>query len=135
MRLFLSGACVILSLAVVGTSSGQGKKLPALAHDATLVSIDEKKGIPTKVNFECSEEDGKKLGYKKGHHAVTKATKFIYVGPDGEKSFTQKTLLGDADAKKSLEKGAKIRLQLSGIEVEEMRFGPNLKAEGVKRVR
>jgi hypothetical protein len=90
MRLAMLCACTVLSLALVASTEGQGKgkKLPALAHDATLVKIEEKKGTPTKVYFECSEEDGKKLGYQKGDHLITKNTKFIFVGPDGEKTFT-----------------------------------------------
>jgi hypothetical protein len=138
MRFSMLGACVVLILALVASTEGQGtkgKKLPALAHDATLVKIEEKKGTPTKVYFECSEEDGKKLGYKKGNHAITKATKFIFVGPDGEKNFTQKTVLADEEAKKHLEAGSKIRLQLSGIECEELHFGPDLKPQGIKRMR
>jgi len=135
MRLLMFGACVVLTLALAASTEGQGKKLPALAHDATLVKIEDKKGTATKVYYECSEEDGKKLGYKKGDHPITKNTKIIFVGPDGDKTFTQKTLLASEEAKKYLEKGVKIRVQLSGIECEELRFGPDLKPQGIKRVR
>jgi len=136
MRCAAFGVCVILSLAVAGSTEGQGKKkLPALAHDATLVKIEIKKGTPTKVYYECSEEDRKKLGYKKGDHPITRATKFIFVGPNGEKTFTQKTVLADENAKTHLEMGSKIRVQLSGIECEELRFGPNLKPQGIRRAR
>jgi len=136
MRCATMVACVILGLALVGHTEGQGKKkLPALAHDATLVKIEEKKGVPTKVYYECSAEDSKRLGYKKGDHPITKATKFVFVGPSGEKKFTLKTVLRDDEAKKYLENGSKIRVQLSGIECEELRFGPDLKPQGIKRVR
>jgi hypothetical protein len=138
MRCVAFVGCVVISVALVGYTEGQGKgkkKLPALAHDATLIKIEEKKGMPTKVYYECSLEDSKKLGYKKGDHPITKATRFVFVGPSGEKNFTQKTVLRNDEAKKYLEAGSKIRVQLSGIECEELRFGPDLKPQGVKRVR
>ena len=136
MRFAALVVCVTLSVALAGQTQGQGKKkLPALAHDATLIKIEETKGMPTKVYYECSLEDSKKLGYKKGDHPITRATKFVFVGPSGQKNFTHKTVLRDDEAKKYLEAGSKIRVQLSGIECEELRFGPDLKPQGAKRVR
>jgi hypothetical protein len=138
MRRVAFVGCVVVSVALVGYTEGQGrgkKKVPVLAHDATLVKIEEKKGVPTKVYYECSLDDSKKLGYKKGDRPITRATTFVFVGPSGQKTFTQKTVLRDDEAKKHLEAGSKIRVQLSGIECEELRFDPDLKPQGVKRVR
>ncbi|HYT92694.1 MAG TPA: hypothetical protein VEL76_28515 [Gemmataceae bacterium] len=84
--------------------------------------------------YETSLEDSKKLGFKAGDTPMTKVTKFVFVGPDG-KTFTQKTVLADEQAKKHLEKDSKIRVQVTGIEVEVLRFGPELKPQGIKRVR
>src|SRR2546423_10831480 len=106
MRCAMFCAGVILTLAVAGYTEGQGTKmLPGLAFDATLVKFEEKKGVPTKVYYETSPEDGKKLGFMAGNHPVNKGTKFVFVGPDGDKTLTQKTVLADEEAKKHLEKG------------------------------
>jgi hypothetical protein len=138
MRCSIFSACgiLIITLAVAGYTEGQGKKkLPALAFDAKFVKFEDKKGLPTKLYYEASEDDSKKLGFMAGNTPITKGTKFVFVGPDGEKTFTQKTVLADEDAKKHLQKESKIRVQVTGVEVEELRFGPNLKPEGIKRVR
>jgi len=127
---------VVLTLAVAGYTEGQGKKkLPALAFDAKVVKVEEKNGVPTKLYYETSSEDSKQLGFMTADTSITKGTKFIFVGPDGEKAIPQKTALAGEQTKMHLEKDSKIRVQVTGIEVEELRFGPDLKPQGVKRVR
>jgi hypothetical protein len=129
--------CGVLSW-TAGPSQGQTKtkvKPPALAYDAAMVRYDEKKGAMTHIYYETSPEDNKKLGIGKADTPITKNTKFVYVGTDGEKKFNQKTVLADADAKAALEKGKQVRMQVTALEVEELRFGPELKPAGPKRVR
>jgi len=134
MRCAVFSVCVIFALA--GYTEGQGKKkLPALAFDATVMKFAEKKGVPTKLHYETSPEDSKKLGFKGTNTPITKGTKFVFVGPDGEKKFTQKTVLKDEEAKKYLQNGSKVRVQATATEIEILRFGPELKPEGPKRVR
>jgi hypothetical protein len=127
---------VILTLAVAGTTEGQGKKkLPALAFDATLVKFDDKKGTPTKVYYETSEEDAKKLGFKATDTPITKTTRFVFVGPDGEKTFTPAGVMKNEESKIHLQSGSRIRVQVTATEVEVLRFGPDLKPKGPQRVR
>ena len=136
MRVVLSGVVVILVVAMTGSVEGQGKKkLPALAFDATIVKLEDKKGIPTQIYYETSPEDKKALGIGSSDSKITKATKFIFVGPDGEKTVTQKSALADAEMKQHLEKDKKIRVRVTAIEAEEIRFGPELKPQGPQRVR
>src|SRR5256885_713996 len=104
MRYVTLSAGVILTLAVAGSTEGQAKKkLPLLAFDAKVVKFDEKSGTPTKLYYAVSAEDGKKLGFETSDTPITAGTKFIFVGPDGEKTFTSKTVLASEEAKKHLQ--------------------------------
>jgi hypothetical protein len=134
MRFLVFG--VILSLAVTGSTQGQRKKkLPALAFDARLIKFDEKNGMPTKAYYETSLEDSKKLGFKTTDTPITRGTRFVFVGPGGDKVFTQKTVFADKEARQHLQKDSMIRVQVTAIETEELRFGPALKPQGPRRVR
>jgi hypothetical protein len=135
MRYTIFSVGVVLCLALTGSVQGQDKKMAALAFDAKFVKFEEKKGVPTKAYYEVSAEDEKKLGFGKDDKPVNAKTKFIFVGPDGEKTFTSKTLLQSDEAKKHLQADSKIRIQASAVEVEELRFGPDLKPQPPKRVR
>src|SRR4051794_29327203 len=136
MRCASFGVCVVLALAVAGYTEGQvKKKLPALAFDAKVVRLEEKQGVPSTLYYETSAEDGKKLGFTAGNTPITKGTRFVFVGPDGEKTFTQKTVLADEQAKMHLQKDRLVRVQVTAVEVEVLRFGPELKPQGIKRVR
>jgi hypothetical protein len=136
MRVVFLSAFVILTMAVAGPTEGQvKKKLPALSFDCKLVRFDEKKGVPTKLYYETSEEDGKKLGFKSTETPITKNTKFIFVGPDGDKTFTQAAVMKNEEARKFLQPDSKIRVTVTALEVEVLRFGPDLKPQGPKRAR
>src|SRR5262245_60237905 len=108
MRLAIFGAGVVLALVVAGAGEGQTKqkKLPALAFDAKFVKFEQKKGVPTKVYYVA--EDGKKLGFTNGDTPITSNTKFVFVGPDGEKTITLKALLKDERVMKYLQPDSKI---------------------------
>src|SRR5437762_2757415 len=111
MRCAMFSVCVVLTLAMAEYSEGQGKKkLAALAFDAKVVKVEEKKGVPTKLYYETSSEDSKQLGFMAADTPITKGTKFVFVGPDGEKAFNQTTVLADEQAKKHLQKDSKIRV-------------------------
>ena len=136
MRCAMFSACVVLSLAVAGYTEGQGKKkLPALAYDAVVVKLDEKKGFLTTIYYETSPEDKKALGIGSSDAKITKSTKFIFVGPAGEKNFNQRSVLADPEVKQHLQKDSKFRVQTTAVEAEEIRFGPELKSQPPKRVR
>jgi hypothetical protein len=136
MRCAFFGAAVIVTLAMTGPVEGRAKKkLPALAFDATVVKLEEKKGVPTKIYYETLPEDKKKLGIGHADSRITKGTKFIFVGPAGDKTVTQKAALADAEMKEYLQKDKKIRVQVTATQAEEIRFGPELKARPPKRVR
>jgi len=136
MRVAIVGAVVLLALALTGPTQGQGKKKPpALAYDARVVKLETKGGVPTAIYYKTSEEDQKKIGVGSADIPITAATKFVFVGPDGDKNFTNKTVLADSEAKKYLQRDQQVRLQLTAIEAEIVRFGPNLKPQPPKRVR
>jgi hypothetical protein len=128
-------AAVLLVLGLAGDSEGQGKKPAAVAFDAKFVRFDlSKKGLPARIRYQPSPEDAKKAG-RAGNHAITARTRFVYVGPEGETKFTNKTVMDGEEGKTYLVEDAKIRVQVTATEAEEIRFGPELKSEPFKRVR
>jgi hypothetical protein len=131
-RIIAAAACLVLATAFLATSEAQvTKSITVLAELQHVTSADHE---VKKLKF--TSLDKRYPFVNDIDFTLAEKAKFVYVDGDTKKTFTAKTVLTDATAKKLLKKGATISVQIGGTAnngavvgssgVREVRFGPSI---------